>query len=307
MNTKLDPLSEFDADIVASNSLPYAQIQNPPNLSLAQIEQLNPPWGWFIANEQAELAQFNPDDSFVPIRLTFGEKDTRSVDGFLTKKVRLSILHRSNIEVQSKTDKGWRYAGLAYKSGTITQLGEQTTSDRNNYRLRTRYLILFLGTDNQPLHPIPFRIGMNAGVGAAFGDETRLFRNEVEKVFFQLRKLPVKSLSNSAHALFALSMSFGLHKSEGKAPFIYPQQRIAPAAESSKTIATVERRGRQVELVPSNLRKLIIPKSSEAGKLILSLSEEHQGFADKFQDDLADDADEPDTSPFEESLEEVVF
>lgn len=172
--------------------------------------------------------------------------------------------------------------------------------NRNNYRLRTRYLILFLDTDNQPLHPIPFRLGMNAGVGAAFGDETRLFRSEVEKVFFQLRGLPVKSLSNSAHALFALSMSFGLHKSEGKAPFIYPQQRTAPAAEPSDKTITVERRGRTVELVPSDLRKLIIPKSSEAGKLIVSLVEEHIGFVDKFRDDLAPN--EPEESEFIDSL-----
>ena len=58
MNTSHNLFSQFESEIIASTQLPYCQIQNPPNLSLSQIEQLNPPWGWFIPTEQTELAGF---------------------------------------------------------------------------------------------------------------------------------------------------------------------------------------------------------------------------------------------------------
>ncbi len=78
-------------------------------------------------------------------------------------------------------------------------------SDRDNYRLRTRYLILLLDENNQPLHQIPFKIGMNAGVGTAFSQEVRSFRREIEEVFFKSINKPVKALTDRAHALTVLN------------------------------------------------------------------------------------------------------
>ena len=57
-----DLLSQFEDEITTSNRLPYLQIQNPPNLPLAQIKKFGAPWGWFIPSEQAELADFHATD-----------------------------------------------------------------------------------------------------------------------------------------------------------------------------------------------------------------------------------------------------
>ncbi len=231
MTNTSDLLSQFEDEITTSNRLPYLQIQNPPNLSLADIKKYGTPFGWFIPAEQAEQAEFNASNDYQPTRIVFGEDTAqpREVDGFLATKVRLCILHRSNIEVQERATNGWKYLGLAYKLGERTAEGDLAFSDRENYRLRTRYLILLLEENNQPLHQIPLKIGMNAGVGTAFSQEVRSFRREIEEVFFKSINKPVKALTDRAHALTVLDLKFDVHKSEGKSPFICPSVRFAPA------------------------------------------------------------------------------
>lgn len=290
MNTKSNLFSQFESEIVSSAQLPYCQIQNPPNLSLSQIEQLNPAWGWFVPADQAELASFKTTDDWQPNRLIFGEDtpNPRHVDGFLSTHLRIVVLHSSQIEVQEKAKNGWRYCGLAYQHGQLTSYGESAYSDRNNYRLRTRYLVMFVDDRNQLLHDTPFKIGMNAGVGAAFSTELKEFRKEIETVFFAQLGKPQQQLSDRAHSLTVLDLQLGLHKSEGKSPFIYPQQRLTPDKST-----TLTRRDRNVELLHCSIEKMIISKESDEGKTILSLWEQHKDFAHQYQDETAQLIDEP--------------
>ena len=290
MTNTIDLLSQFEDEITTSNRLPYLQIQNPPNMSLAQIEKFGAPFGWFIPVEQAELAEFQATEDYQPTRIVFGEDTAqpREVDGFLTTKIRLCILHRSDIEVQQRATNGWKYLGLAYKFGERTAEGDKAFSDRDNYRLRTRYLILLLDENNQPLHQIPLKLGMNAGVGTAFSQEVRSFRREIEEVFFKSINKPVKALTDRAHALTVLNVQFNVHKSEGKSPFICPSVRFAPAVENIGAETVVARRDRKVTLVNQPIESLLISKTSETGKFILGLWEEHQDFATKYQNDVAD-------------------
>ena len=199
MNTSHNLFSQFESEIIASTQLPYCQIQNPPNLSLFQIEQLNPPWGWFIPIEQAEISGLKAINDWQPTRLIFGEDtpNPRYVDGFLARQLRIIVLHSSQIEVQEKAKNGWQYCGLAYQHRQLTSYGESAQSDRNNYRLRTRYLVMFLDEKNQLLHEIPFKIGMNAGVGAAFNTELKEFRKEIETVFFAQINKPQQQQARS--------------------------------------------------------------------------------------------------------------
>ena len=286
-----DLLSQFEDEITTSNRLPYLQIHNPPmGLSLAKIKRDAEPFGWFLPAEQAELADFQATEDYQPTRIVFGEDtpNAREVDGFLTTKVRLCILHRSNIEVQSRATNGWKYLGLAYKSGERTTHGDLAFSDRDNYRLRTIYLILLFDGNNQPLHQIPFKLGMNAGVGTAFSQEVRSFRREIEEVFFKSINKPVKALTDRAHALTVLDLKFDVHKTEGKSPFICPVSRSAPAIDLISQETIVARRDRKVTLVNQPIESLLISKTSETGKFILGLWEEHQDFATKYQNDVVD-------------------
>lgn len=284
MNKNNAILEQFDLEIVASTQIPYCQIQNPPNLPLSQIEKLSPPWGWFIPSDQALTAEFHATNDWQPTRLTFGEdtKEARHVDGFLARKIKVVVLHKSNIEVQSKAKNGWRYCGLAYHSGQLTPEGELALNDRVNYRLRTRYLLFFLNDKKELLHPKPIKLGMNAGVGAAFSTELLEFRKEIETVFFSQRNEPQQQLSSLAHSLTIFNMELGLHKSEGKSPFIYPQKRLTPDESSQIT-----RRERQIQLLHQPIDELIIPKKSDTGKIILDTWEQHKNFANLYRDDLA--------------------
>jgi len=296
-------LDQFETEIVSSTQIPYCQIQNPPNLALSQIEKLNPSWGWFIPAEQAELANFNINEDWTPTRLTFGEDtpNPRHVDGFLAKKIRIVNLHRSNIEVQSKAENGWKYCGLAYKSGQLTSHGELAQSDRKNYRLRTRQLLFFLNDENELLHSQPIKLGMNAGVGAAFGGELKEFRREVETAFFALNGERQQQLSNRAHSLTVFDAELGIHKSEGKSPYIYPSSRLTP--DEAKTVVRHER---QVQLEQKPLTDLVIDGKSDTGKIILDAWEEHKDFPSKYQDDLAPLAPADDLDKAE-AFEELVF
>ncbi len=281
-------LTEFDDDITVSESIPYAQVANPKNLSLSEIKQYNVPWGIFLPTDQAELVGFNVPDHFTSTRLVF-DQDTpqqREVDGFLTQHLRFSLIHRSNIEVQEKTGNGWQFVCEAYKKGKLTISGELATKERESYRLRTRYLLLFLDNNNEPLHRIPLRLGLGAGTGGSIGEEVKVFRGEIERVFFKLRGQPQKALSDKAHALTVLDIQLGVHKGDGKAPFVCPAVRLAPAVDQVGTEKVVERRGdRTVKLVGTPIENLMIPKSSETGQLILSLWNEYLDFPTKFQDD----------------------
>lgn len=290
VNTKFNLLDQFESEIISSAQLPYCQIQNPPNLSLSQIEQLNPPWGWFVPHDQSELASFTITDDWQPTRLTFGEDtpNPRHVDGFLSTHIRIVVLHQSNIEVQEKAKNGWRYCGLAYQHGQLTSYGESAQGDRNSYRLRTRYLVMFLDGKNQLLHEIPLKIGMNAGVGAAFNTELKEFRKEIETIFFAQIGKPQQQLSDRAHSLTVLDLQLGLHKSEGKSPYLYPARRLTPDQS-----AVLTRRERSVELLHSPIEEMIIAKESSEGKTILSWWQQHQDFAHKYQDDTAESVDEP--------------
>ena len=84
---------------------------------------------------------------------------------------------------------------------------------------------------------------MNGGVAAAFGEEVKLFRREVEETFFKLRQQPVQALTNKAHALTIIDIQLGIHKSDGKAPFLYPSMRLEPSLLEPERSTVVERRG----------------------------------------------------------------
>ncbi|WP_036488207.1 DUF5895 domain-containing protein [Myxosarcina sp. GI1] len=292
MNTKPSLLAQFDSEIVTSSSIPFCQIKNPLNVPLSQIEKLDLPWGWFITQEKAEIAEFKPDSNWQPISLTFREDsaDSNCEEGFLAKRIRIVVLHRSQIEVQQKIeDNKWLYAGLAYQNGQMSEQGHLTRSDRQNYRLRTRYLILFVDDNKQLLHKIPFQIGMNAGAGSAFGDEVKAFRKEIEAAFFESIGQPVRDLSDRAHALTVLDLQLGLHKKEGKAPYVCPKVRLVPTINKIGEERIVERRDRKVKLINQPLESFIVSKESETGQTILRLQEEYRDIFTREPEELSDE------------------
>ena len=99
------------------------------------------------------------------------------------------------------------------------------------------------------MHHIPLRLGLGAGTGGSISEEVKVFRGEIERVFFKLRKQPQKALSDRAHTLTVLDIKLGVHKGDGKSPFVCPRERLAPAIEQVGVEKVVERRERQVTCI----------------------------------------------------------
>jgi hypothetical protein len=280
MTVATDLRGEFDGETVPLNSLAFCQIINPPNLPLAQLKKLGDSchWGLFVPNDQAQKVNFTPDDSFTPVQVTFGDEgNERVVEGWLAKRVRLAVIHRSNgIDVQEKSGNGWRTLGAAYRGGIITELGLKAEADKETYRFRTRYLILLLDKDNQPLHDVPLSLGLGRGPGGSIGEELRTFRSEVDLAYREYGGVSGVQLSDSAISRTAIEIELGLHK--GKAPFVCPKRRSKPTVDSSGIEEEVTRHERTVTLVSEPIGSWLIAKESETGKLIRSLFEQYQGF-----------------------------
>ncbi len=73
-----------------------------------------------------------------------------------------------------------------------------------------------------------------------------------------------------------------------RSPFICPVSRFTPSLDRFGQETVVTRRDRKVTLVNQPIESLLIPKTSETGKFILSLWSEHEDFATKYQNDVAD-------------------
>jgi hypothetical protein len=74
----------------------------------------------------------------------------------------------------------------------------------------------------------------------------------------------------------------GCHKSEGKAPYVYPTERQTPNNNT-----TTKRRDRPVQLLSQPLQSLIIPKASATGQTLLFLQTEYQDIFLRNCDELA--------------------
>jgi hypothetical protein len=300
MVAHIPDLSQFTDEELRVTSLPFCQIHNPPNLSLGMIQKHAYPYGIFIPKEQADLAKLKPNNDFKVTQLSFGEgtEQERIVEGFLTTHTRMVVIRRSNIEVQSKSPMGWRFEGLAYERGQLTEIGAQAFGNRQSYRLRTRYLTILLDENNNALHTIPLRLGMGSGTGAAFSTELNAFRKEFDQLYFSTKKENKGSLSERAHALTIIDIEWGIHKGLA-APYLCPVIRFGVTLEESGKTTVVERRDRQVTIVEQPMETLFIPSKSKTGQLILGYFEEYKDFTGKFQNDLKPKSEEIPNSTFQ--------
>jgi hypothetical protein len=76
----------------------------------------------------------------------------------------------------------------------------------------------------------------------------------------------------------------GCHKSEGKAPYVYPTERQTPNNNT-----TTKRRDRPVQLLSQPLQSLIIPKSSATGQTLLFLQQEYDSIFNNTRNEEAID------------------
>lgn len=283
MTTVLD---EFEQELKPSSTLAHCQVINPPNLPVSQLDKIKPPYGFFIPLDKAEEVGFYPTANWQLTEVEFGEgKKSATVQGYLSTKCRMVILHRSPIEVEGlDAEDRYYYLGVAYKRGQITEVGQQAKTSvkvgtKSMFRTRTRMLVFFLDEENNLLHNSPLKLTSRGGFGGSFGNELRQYYEEVNKVFSKLKKKSGMQLSPAALARVAVDISLGYHKGEGKAPFACVKSRLAPAIDQVGMVKMAERRDYEVQLTGVPIESLLISGSTDSGKALIQAYKDYETFA----------------------------
>lgn len=312
--TKSTIFDDCIAEAVPDKATHYCQIVNPPNLkTTSAIKKSNEPYGIFIPKDQANAVELKPTEWMEEVSVEFGEDN--SVEGYMLNRLRCVIVHRSEtIEAEHKTEYGWKYVGPAYVGRQATELKELCDKDRNNYRMRTRYLLMMVDDDNNPLHEIPLKLGLSSGTGGALGTEVKFLYEEMSKVYKKATGDKAKTLNPKHLSLIVMDVKIGFHKSDAeRAPFVVPVARRAPAFEQVGQVKDRKRSGgRIVKLTGTDYTTLFVEPKTDLGKTILELREIYSDFPNpkvKKDEELNDKSSTINESenPFEDDWEEEVM
>lgn len=312
-DTKSTIFDDCIAEDVPDKATHYCQIVNPPNLkTTSAIKKSTEPYGIFIPKDQANAVELQPTEWMEEVSVEFGEDN--SVEGFMLNRLRCVIIHRSeNIEAEQKTEYGWKYVGPAYVKRQATELKELCDKD-NNYRMRTRYLLMMVDDENNPLHEIPLQLGLSSGTGGALGTEVKFLHEEMSKVYKKATGKAGRKLNPKHLSLIVLDVKIGFHKSDTeRAPFIVPTARRAPAFEQVGQVKDRQRSGgRIVKLTGTDYTTLFVEPKTDLGKTILELREIYSDFPNpevRKEEECNDNSSMSSKSenPFEDDWEEEVM
>jgi hypothetical protein len=304
MTTNFAPIdfSAFDDDVEVSDRLPIAQLVNPPKLSddslSSYIKKGDVPWGFFITTSAANDAGFTPDGVlWNPCKHEFS---TKAEEGFLSPSPRMLVLKQSQMEVYENvvsmkdgreyTNRTFR--GVAYIGSSPTQwmdkvtgrnnggVKEKLSNDQPRFVALTRYLLLFLDENNNPLHRKPFVFTGKGASATNFSIEYRKHTYDIQDAFFAARGEGAsnKRLSQNALAFTVFHVKFGFGRNNPQhSPFTYPIARFYVGDTEKKVGRDYSR---SITLLPTTLESLIIPKQSPLGKTIIELLKEYSTFND---------------------------
>lgn len=287
--------SQFEDDLETSNRIPWAQMVNPANISQSKLEA-DPDFGLFLTDEQAELAGFRPNEHWVRSTQEFG---SNKVDGYLTRKIRVCVIHRSRKEVQEKTAFGWKTKGLAYIGREASEWKlmlerEKETKkegDEAKYREVTRTLLAFLNPDNSLMHESPIQLTTRGGFMQSLfnmeGGELIDLYNNIDKVYVKEAtakglKLKGNRLSAAKKALAVLDCDLWFYRSDSKrSPILCPATRLAAAIDNVGVEKEVERYGsRKIKLIGVPLSQVLLTPNSPSGEIISAWYEQYMSFQD---------------------------
>lgn len=265
----------LESEIVASSSLPYCQVQNPPNISLAQVEKLKAPYGIFITDAQAALAGFTPDKNWELISVDFASQST---PGYIATKLRFIVISKSPSLVMANVQGRYKVVGETYKNGNLTEVGLAAQGDKTNYRIRQSLCIVFVDEDNKPLHTTPFKLSLSPAVGVGLGIARKQNVDELTETIFQLMNKPKQNLSYKAQALMVTELKLHPLKSgTNNAPYIYPGERSSIKVAEGTT-KDFDNRGRSTKLVHTTIEKLLIGQATPNGQTIMNMYDAYQDY-----------------------------
>ena len=140
--------------------LPWAQILNKSE----DLERA----GLFITEENAEKANFTPDENWEVFKKRFGEGDP--VTGFRTIRPNFSIVHTSPLFMKNR------------EGDSDLTLFDKKTYNSMLQTCVTRYLLVFLDKNNKPLNFTPIQFTAKGSVCGSMGGELRKVKEEINKI-----------------------------------------------------------------------------------------------------------------------------
>lgn len=284
-------LEQFADHAIASTQTPYCQIVSPPNLVAGKLSKWEKEGGlkeigFFIKAVEAEKAGFIPDDTWQPCEASLGEG---TEVGFITQCPKFFIIHKSQREIQYRPTKDDRFTfvGLAWENGAETPLLATAKADKNRYKVVVRYLLLFLGKDDKPLHTKPIQYTAKGAFAASLYAETKDLYEKVSKTYFTRLKMAGKSCSGGLLSPFALAfakidLKIGFQRNDAKeSPFCIPVEIKIPTVENIRNSVEFYRKAgnRKIVFTEVPLEDVLVSMSSDAGKLIAQWYSEYQSFS----------------------------
>jgi hypothetical protein len=293
--TEDDLFESFGADLEESGSLPYIQVINAGG-KIAKALDKNPlAFGLALKTENAELVEFTPSPEWaagedIPIH-PLSKATIES--GYVVRSVNAVILDYSELEVQEKRDDNWWFVGVAYSNGKQTEAGQVYETHRDDkdspYRQIRRYLLLFLDKDGNPLHSRPLQLTASGAFGYSLNKEYTSFQKELGSAYREAmrakgHKISGGMLSKAQQAYTVFPVEFGYHIPDeaDRSAYTCIVSRAQPVAKPEEfgVKAEIKRRDKNVAVVGTNCRELMIPRTSSLGELITELVQEFASFGE---------------------------
>jgi hypothetical protein len=277
-------LDQFLPHTTTSTSLPYAQIVSPPNVKQGQLEKGGFDMGIFLKAEQAELAGFFADETWIPTEIEFSDGLEA---GFICKSPKFVIIHKSGLEIQyrpTEADK-FSFVGLGWENGQETELHKTAKADTKLHKRVVRHLLLFLGADNKPLHSTPIAMTLKGGFSGSLGAECKALYQQLSKVFFANARSQGKQVSGGSLSPFALAfakidiaMTWCKTKAD-QSPFCVPASIKMPTLDNVGKDLEVQRQDRKIIYKGVSFDESMVDMQSDAGKLITQWFTEYKDFS----------------------------
>lgn len=278
-------LDQFEGDMEEALGLPYCQAINPrTGLTSNEIKKNPTNYGLVIPKDQADAVGFKPSEDWSDQKITIIVDDKEIViDCWHTQSPKFLVISRSQLEVQEKTDRGWRFAGVGYDRGQLTPIGQLAQEDAENrvgnYRRVVRYLLVFVDSQGTPLHDEPLAFTGRGGFGGSFGKEVSEYFKEFDQAYCILKKTRKRS-SAFAQSFLVHAHENSFFKPKGdKMAYACTVARISPVAGKGGTEEDVERGDRTVKLCTVPVTALMLSKESETGKKVAKWFSDYQDFA----------------------------
>jgi hypothetical protein len=145
--------------------------------------------GVFISDEQGEKAGFVPTEGsgWIKHKHVFKNAD-EFTEGVINASPRMVLLTASSLGMFSKETgkyerdynddiyKGYDGMPLSWFDKPENQNRIKTYPNKNKYDLKTKYMVFFLGKDNEFLHEIPMQLTLKGVAGGSFGGKLKEFK-----------------------------------------------------------------------------------------------------------------------------------